>query len=183
MFLRSSDLDFWGSDGKLGFSKSKKTKRKRRKGSFFKILKFQFLMEDFQEENFSPHSSLSSFSSPNQDLLLMDAELWLMSEQRTQEILCTVQPNIMCDKRRKEVINYLRSLIIGYFGTEVLAFGSVPLKTYLPDGDIDITAFSHQHLVEDFAGEVCSILEREGDSEFQVKDVQYINAQVFLSWL
>lgn len=64
---------------------------------------------------------------------------------------------------------------------QVLAFGSVPLKTYLPDGDIDITAFSHQHLVEDFAGEVCSILEREGDSEFQVKDVQYINAQVLLS--
>lgn len=79
-------------------------------------------MEDFQDENFSPHSSLSSFSSPNQDLLLMDAELWLMAEQRTQEILCTVQPNIMCDKRRNEVINYLRSLIIGYFGTEVRYF-------------------------------------------------------------
>ncbi|XP_062092445.1 uncharacterized protein LOC133798235 isoform X2 [Humulus lupulus] len=135
-------------------------------------------MEDFQE-NLSPSSSLSSsFSLPTPDPLSIDAELWLMGEQRTQEILCIIQPNIVSDKKRKEVINYVRRLINGHFGTEVLSFGSVPLKTYLPDGDIDLTTFSYQNLVEDLAKEVCNILKREEDSEFQVKDVQYINAQV-----
>lgn len=88
-------------------------------------------MEDFQE-NQPPLSSSLSSPNPNPNLnpnpnsdpnpLLIDAELWLMAEHRTQEILCTVQPNIMCDRRRKEVINYLRTLIIGYFGTEVRCF-------------------------------------------------------------
>ncbi|PON79022.1 PAP/25A-associated [Parasponia andersonii] len=135
-------------------------------------------MEDFQE-NLSPSSSLSStFSILIPDPLSIDAELWLMAEQRTQEILCIIQPNIVSDKRRKEISNYVRKLIKGYFGTEVLSFGSVPLKTYLPDGDIDLTAFSYQNLVEDLAKEVCTILKCDEDSEFQVKGVQYIHAQV-----
>jgi hypothetical protein len=55
----------------------------------------------------------------------------------------------------------------------------VPLRTYLPDGDIDLTAISHQNVEEDLAKGVCSLLEgEEKDSEFQVKDVQYICAQV-----
>lgn len=84
-------------------------------------------MENFQENQPPLSSSLSSPNlnpNPNSDPnpLLIDAELWQMAEHRTQEILCTVQPNIMCDRRRKEVINYLRTLIIGYFGTEVRRF-------------------------------------------------------------
>lgn len=55
----------------------------------------------------------------------------------------------------------------------------MPLRTYLPDGDIDLTAISHQNVEEDLAKGVCSLLEgEEKDSEFQVKDVQYICAQV-----
>lgn len=58
-------------------------------------------------------------------------------------------------------------------------FGSVPLKTYLPDGDIDLTVLSHQSAEEDLARDICNILEREEqDSEFEVKDVQYVPAQV-----
>lgn len=64
------------------------------------------------------------------------------------------------------------------YSVQVLSFGSVPLKTYLPDGDIDLTVFSYQNLVEDLAKEVCSKLKCEEDSEFQVKDVQYVHAQV-----
>ena len=61
---------------------------------------------------------------------------------------------------------------------QVFPFGSVPLKTYLPDGDIDLTALSHENAEEDLAQTVCSILESTDDSEFQVKDIQYIRAQV-----
>lgn len=58
-------------------------------------------------------------------------------------------------------------------------FGSVPLKTYLPDGDIDLTVLSHQNVEEDLARFVCKILENEDqDSKFEIKDVQYVPAQV-----
>lgn len=61
-------------------------------------------------------------------------------------------------------------------------FGSVPLKTYLPDGDIDLSAFSPFHNVEDaLANDVRVVLEgeeRNKASEFEVRDVQYIHAEV-----
>jgi len=66
---------------------------------------------------------------------------------------------------------------------QVFTFGSVPLKTYLPDGDIDVTAFSNsEELKEIWANLVRDALEREEKSEnaeFHVKEVQYIQAEVF----
>ena len=62
-------------------------------------------------------------------------------------------------------------------------FGSVPLKTYLPDGDIDLTAFSTGTVAVSEAAvlEVQAALERaekDADSPFQVTDVQFIQAEV-----
>lgn len=70
---------------------------------------------------------------------------------------------------------------------QVFTFGSVPLKTYLPDGDIDLTAFSNnQSLKETWAIQVRDILESEEkneNAEFHVKEVQYIQAEVSPSLL
>ena len=64
----------------------------------------------------------------------------------------------------------------------MFTFGSVPLKTYLPDGDIDLTAFSNnQNLKDTWANQVCDMLENEEkneNAEFHVKEVQYIQAEV-----
>ena len=65
---------------------------------------------------------------------------------------------------------------------QVFPFGSVPLRTYLPDGDIDLTAFGGLNIEEALAGDVCSVLEREDQNraaEFVVKDVQLIRAEVY----
>ena len=67
-------------------------------------------------------------------------------------------------------------------------FGSVPLKTYLPDGDIDLTAFSTGAAAVSEAAvlEVQAALERaekDADSPFQVTDVQFIQAEVCHSTL
>ena len=75
-----------------------------------------------------------------------------------------------------------RELIL--LSLQVFTFGSDPLKTYLPDGDIDVTAFGNsEELKEIWANLVRDALEREDKSEnaeFHVKEVQYIQAEVFL---
>lgn len=69
---------------------------------------------------------------------------------------------------------------------QVFTFGSVPLKTYLPDGDIDLTAFSKtQNLKDTWAHQVRDMLENEEkneNAEFRVKEVQYIQAEVCSSY-
>lgn len=69
-----------------------------------------------------------------------------------------------------------------YAFLQVETFGSVPLKTYLPDGDIDLTALSvHTDLKETWAQDVVKALkhaEEDADAEFRVKEVQYIQAEV-----
>lgn len=67
---------------------------------------------------------------------------------------------------------------------QVVPYGSVPLKTYLPDGDIDLTILSGI-LSDGLAKDVISALEAETlneNAEFVVKDVQYICAEVSVSF-
>lgn len=65
---------------------------------------------------------------------------------------------------------------------QVSTFGSVPLKTYLPDGDIDVVAFaSGQPFRSQWANEVRAALDREEkkqQAEFRVREVQFIQAEV-----
>lgn len=85
-------------------------------------------MEDFQETLSTISSLPSSSSLPNPDPLSIDGEIWLMAEKRTQEILCAIQPTVDSEKARKEVIDYVRSLIQRYYATEVrIAPGLLPL--------------------------------------------------------
>ncbi|KAL5991278.1 hypothetical protein ACLOJK_012185 [Asimina triloba] len=68
----------------------------------------------------------------------------------------------------------------------VFPFGSVPLKTYLPDGDIDLTALSYKTADEALAKSVLSVLEREEQNEaaeFEVKDIRYIKAEPPAEWI
>ncbi|KAE8718270.1 putative serine/threonine-protein kinase WNK5-like [Hibiscus syriacus] len=126
-------------------------------------------------------SSSSSSSSSNQAGIAL--EYWKKAEEATEGIIAQVQPTVVSEDRRKAVIDYVQQLLKNYLGCEVFPFGSVPLKTYLPDGDIDLTAFGGLNFEEALANDVCSVLER-GDhnkaAEFVVKDVQLIRAEVKL---
>ncbi|CAI0431347.1 unnamed protein product [Linum tenue] len=122
----------------------------------------------------SPLTS-STFHCPKPDVnpLSIDSELWLMAEHRIFEILCCIQPASASEKKRDEVISYVSRLIKAHYRSEVFAFGSVPLKTYLPDGDIDLTILSHQNTEEGMAEGVSDILQgHEHDPKFDVKIVK-----------
>ncbi|XP_018460090.1 uncharacterized protein LOC108831030 isoform X2 [Raphanus sativus] len=116
----------------------------------------------------------------------LDAERWAVAEERTAELIACIQPNPPSEDRRNAVARYVRRLIMECFPlqVEIFTFGSVPLKTYLPDGDIDLTAFStNQNLKDSWANLVRDMLEKEEkneNAEFHVKEVQYIQAEVKL---
>ncbi|XP_004985241.1 uncharacterized protein LOC101755004 isoform X2 [Setaria italica] len=112
----------------------------------------------------------------------LDPERWAVAEGRTAELIARIQPNAHSEGRRLAVYHYVQRLIMSCLSCQVFTFGSVPLKTYLPDGDIDVTAFSNsEDLNETWANLVRDVLEREEKSEnaeFHVKEVQYIQAEV-----
>ncbi|OVA11438.1 Nucleotidyl transferase domain [Macleaya cordata] len=113
---------------------------------------------------------------------VLEPERWSKAEERTAELIDCIQPNKPSEERRSAVADYVQRLIVKCFSCQVFTFGSVPLKTYLPDGDIDLTAFSENETLKDtWANEVRNMLEKEEKSEnaeFRVKEVQYIQAEV-----
>lgn len=72
--------------------------------------------------HFSP-STLQAFSSPlplNPDPLMTCADSWKAAEQTAEEIVCMVQPTLVSDQRRKEVIEYVQKLLRCCLGCEVI---------------------------------------------------------------
>ncbi|GLT79760.1 hypothetical protein SLA2020_512370 [Shorea laevis] len=104
------------------------------------------------------------------------------AEERTAELIACIEPNSPSEERRNAVADYVQRLIEKCLPCKVFTFGSVPLKTYLPDGDIDLTTFSDNiNLKETWAHQVRDMLENEEkneNAEFRVKEVQYIQAEV-----
>ncbi|KAK4802151.1 hypothetical protein SAY86_000354 [Trapa natans] len=106
-----------------------------------------------------------------------------VAEDVTQGIITRIHPTCVSEHRRAAVINYVKWLLRFYPWCEVFSFGSVPLKTYLPDGDIDLIVFTGIYSEEVVANEVFSVLDREewnSNAQFIVKDVQLIRAEVKL---
>lgn len=83
-------------------------------------------MGDIQERLSVSSSSSSSSSSlslttaqPRANPLPIDAESWMIAEERAHEILTTIQPAIVSDRSRNEIINYVQTLIKSHDGIEV----------------------------------------------------------------
>ncbi|XP_042461862.1 uncharacterized protein LOC122045627 isoform X1 [Zingiber officinale] len=114
----------------------------------------------------------------------LDADRWLKAEVHTTDLIARIQPNPSSEERRNAVASYVQRLITECLSCPVFTFGSVPLKTYLPDGDIDLTAFGdNENMKDTWAAAVCAVLEKEEkneNAEFQVKEIKYIQAEVKL---
>ncbi|GAA0140554.1 hypothetical protein LIER_01875 [Lithospermum erythrorhizon] len=112
------------------------------------------------------------------DLVCLEA-----AEEAAKEVLCCIHPTLDSEERRKDVIDYVQKLFRDYLGCEIFPYGSVPLKTYLPDGDIDLTAIHTPHVDDYLPREVLAILQEEElneNAEYQVRDTQFIDAEVKL---
>ncbi|PIN08200.1 Polynucleotide adenylyltransferase [Handroanthus impetiginosus] len=123
----------------------------------------------------------TSFAEPNP--LEIRTANWATADRVAGEIIRKVQPTSVSEEKRREVVDYIQRLIKNFLGAEVFLYGSVPLKTYLPEGDLDFTAFGGAHLEDTFVYDMKTILEdeeRNMAAPFVVKDVQLIQAEVKL---
>jgi hypothetical protein len=110
-------------------------------------------------------------------------EVWSVAEEAVGDVICCIHPTLDSEEKRKDVIDYIQRLIRGSLGCEVFPYGSVPLKTYLPDGDIDLTALSSPNFEESLARDVLAVLKEEEynqNAEFELRDTQFIDAEVKL---
>ncbi|KAJ9167467.1 hypothetical protein P3X46_022118 [Hevea brasiliensis] len=110
-------------------------------------------------------------------------ENWERADEAARKIVNRIRPTVEADCKRKEVIEYVQALIKSSLGYEVFPYGSVPLKTYLPDGDIDLTAICSPAVEDALVTDVHAVLRREErskDAPYEVKDVHCIDAEVKL---
>ncbi|KAJ4786916.1 PAP/OAS1 substrate-binding domain superfamily [Rhynchospora pubera] len=130
----------------------------------------------------NPESLLNPYP-PNPDLTTIDEATWQRAEEAAQEVLRHIHPTVASEKSRMAVVEYVDHIITKYIGTVVSPFGSVPLKTYLPDGDIDLTALvepNSEHLLPEDVWSVLDMEEKNPYAKFEVKDVQLVLAEVKL---
>ncbi|CAI8598402.1 unnamed protein product [Vicia faba] len=131
--------------------------------------------------NFVPNGLLLS-SEKTFVARVLEGERWSQIEGRTTELLQCVQLNHKSEALRNNIITYLKGLITNHVPCQVFEFGSVPLKTYLPDGDIDLTVFGiNKILPENFIHEILQIIQNQKENEFaefRVKEVKLVQAEV-----
>jgi len=127
--------------------------------------------------------------------------------QCVDRLVSCLQPCLQSETRRYAIASYIIDCIKRCFQgglryslprrVEAFAFGSVPLKAYLPDGDLDISIFTETKLKDSWAYDLKSFLEAEmlagegsvgsgqgwsgkGRHGIQIQEVQIIQAEVKL---
>ncbi|XP_051131539.1 uncharacterized protein LOC127251735 [Andrographis paniculata] len=111
----------------------------------------------------------------------ISGECLSVAEEAAEHVLNWVHPTLDSEEKRTIVVDYVQQLVNTRLNCEVVCYGSVPLKTYLPDGDIDLTVIKGGRSVESLAHDVLALLqdkEHNENAEYEVKDTQFIDAEV-----
>ncbi|PWA98409.1 hypothetical protein CTI12_AA019290 [Artemisia annua] len=122
----------------------------------------------------------STSSLPMTDFERIPAENWVVGQYSIQEVLNRVRPTFESEDKRRRVFEYLKRIIeCSDPVIKVFLYGSVPLKTYLPVGDIDLTVVGDENI--SFPGRVVDLLEIEKENEnaeFEIQNINCIYAEV-----
>ncbi|KAL0223185.1 hypothetical protein P9112_002575 [Eukaryota sp. TZLM1-RC] len=104
--------------------------------------------------------------------------------ERADDLVHVLQPSRSSDEHRAVVVSHISKLIYDNVGAHVYQFGSVPLKTYLPDADIDIGCFVKGSSTDaSWLTKLQQVLVTESSRkhprpQLQVSNVIYVNAEV-----
>ncbi|KAL4558439.1 hypothetical protein LXL04_036639 [Taraxacum kok-saghyz] len=131
----------------------------------------------------STSSSTAAKPATSPDPEAIPNEKWVAGEDPILQVLNCVYPTLDSEEKRKDVIEFMQKLIRSSLGVEVFPYGSTPLKTYLPDGDIDFTAIGPPGRGNILPHDVLHLLQAQeyyGNNEFEIRDVTFIDAEVKL---
>lgn len=106
--------------------------------------------------------------------------------QHAEKLLSVLQPSPVSEEQRSFVFNAI-SNILNELGLQTYLYGSVAFKTYLPDGDIDISVFETTPPAEKNhlpwytkVWTAFKMIQEKKDSPLIIKDIYFINAEVKL---
>ena len=93
------------------------------------------------------------------------------------ELPGSMAPQVADEEARNGVFAYVAKLVERTLGAQVFHFGSGPLKTYLPDGDLDVSiVLGYGPEYDSWEVKVMNVLRQKGDLE--VSDVFCVDAEV-----
>jgi len=102
---------------------------------------------------------------------------------RVTDLLTFLSPSTGSEARYQSVLHFIENLIRRVIGAEVFCHGSYALKTYLPDADLDVSAFFSKVHEESWVQKLVGALCQEAASpsaaagpHFAVKSVTFVNA-------
>lgn len=73
----------------------------------------------YREDRLCPSPSSPSLPASNPDFELISAESWARAETTAKEIVSRIQPTLVADHKRKDVIEYVQRLLGHCIGCEV----------------------------------------------------------------
>lgn len=139
------------------------------------------VLEVEERSNFG--SAWVASTPPADPVSVIGKECLSAAEEAAEEVLNCLHPTLDAEEKRRDVIDYVQQLVKTHLNCEVVPYGSVPLKTYLPDGDIDLTVLKGPNAEESLPHNVLSLLEAEEqneNAEYYFKDTHFIDAEVKL---
>ncbi|EPS74571.1 hypothetical protein M569_00184, partial [Genlisea aurea] len=119
-------------------------------------------------------------TSASPDVGPLNDECLLAAEVAASRLLSCVCPTLDSVERRRKVVEYIQRLIRNNLDCEIFPYGSVPLMTYLPEGDIDFTAFRPDESIAYDAYRLIMREEENKKAEYHIKSTQLIDAEVKL---
>eukprot|EP00004_Rigifila_ramosa_P017213 TRINITY_DN4164_c0_g1_i1.p1 TRINITY_DN4164_c0_g1~~TRINITY_DN4164_c0_g1_i1.p1 ORF type:complete len:1108 (-),score=148.62 TRINITY_DN4164_c0_g1_i1:35-3028(-) len=125
-----------------------------------------------------PHSTVAAINS-------LDFGALHHINARVDSILQLVQPSLESEKHRAGVLEFIEGLIRDALAAddtaEVMPYGSLPLKTYLPDGDVDLEVFVSGRTATTWLSDVKATLERVAANpvgRYKLHNINFINAEI-----
>ena len=107
-----------------------------------------------------------------------------------KNVIASIQPSQRSEIRRLRIVDFIQKIIKETLGGEALLCGSFAQKTYLPDGDIDLSlikcvenpAVIMETWVMKLNQAICSLaiqqMQMGNKAEFSIRNLQFINSQV-----
>ncbi|XP_012838061.1 PREDICTED: uncharacterized protein LOC105958607 [Erythranthe guttata] len=138
---------------------------------------------------------------PPPDLAEISEERLSAAEEAAEQVMNWVHPTLDSEEKRRDVIDFVQELVKTRLNCEIIkndviwylqvvSYGSVPLKTYLPDGDIDLTVLKRPNSsaaagTSSLPQDVLALLQEQQQLQnpnFPVRDTNFIDAEVLNSF-